>query len=688
MSQRRALVSSLTLILVLAFTLPGAQVALAAGEFPQDPLDLDIGDSLAVVLSPGEETWIRASSPPAPTDTHVVFSFSPLDVRLRLYATLEDAIAGNQLAEDTSGSLTYPLGFPQFFLHLEAESTSTETVELATSTGSQPVDACPWSGPCVAVTVAGGRPSGPALLRTARGFRDEVLARTSRGRTLVQLYYDLSFELVPQVLYKPSLGADLYGLVQELLPTVQSALSIARGEEEDARIPARALAAGAELCALVQSLSLRAPVAEEIGRVCAEALGQQADSLRGAMEALGVLPPAIRPSSDFTIVVKFARDIETPTITSRALSLGDPVLDSLFRPYAVVAVEPVFLGIAEHGMNRIFTITFTPATVLGDVLDSLSRSQHVTWAEPDRLLWAVGDVYYPDQWGLHRIDVEPIRKTTTGAPEVIVAVGDTGLDVRHGDFQGVRIVDGYDFVDDDDDPHDGHGHGTHVTGVIAAMVDNGYGIAGIAPQVTIIPVKVLSDEGSGTASGVAQGIRYAADAGARVISLSLGGDRTEVIEEALRYARGKGALLVAAAGNDGEDELSHPASSEHAMAITATDEEDDLASFSNYGEGVDLAAPGVDVVSTFKDGWTCTGSGTSMATPHVSGVAALVLSLLPELSVDELREHLHRTAVDLGAPGWDPFFGYGLVSAKGAVGSLTGAIFADGFESGTTGAWH
>ncbi|OUC06819.1 hypothetical protein RY27_18675, partial [Litorilinea aerophila] len=181
---------------------------------------------------------------------------------------------------------------------------------------------------------------------------------------------------------------------------------------------------------------------------------------------------------------------------------------------------------------------------------------------------------------------------TTGSPEVVIAMLDTGLNLQHPEFAG-RIVPGYDFVNDDPDPTDDHGHGTHAAGLIAAAIDNGIGLAGVCPNCRLMPIKVLNGQNSGTWFNVARGILFAVDHGARVINLSLGSSvPSQTVAEAVRYAEERGVLVVAAAGNADSDAPFYPAALDPVIGVSATMENDQTWSLSNQGSYVDVAAPG------------------------------------------------------------------------------------------------
>lgn len=268
-------------------------------------------------------------------------------------------------------------------------------------------------------------------------------------------------------------------------------------------------------------------------------------------------------------------------------------------------------------------------------------------------------------WGVNRIDAE--LATGTGAG-VTVCIVDTGIDKDHPDLQA-NIAGGRNFVVNRGtlDPtkwDDDNGHGTHVAGTVAA-VNNTIGVVGVAPQASLLAAKVLNRQGSGYLSDVIAGIDYCVASGAEVVSMSLGtSSDVQAMHNAVDAAYASGVLLIAAAGNDYGGAVSYPAAYDSVIAVSATDSNDSLASFSSIGAQVELAAPGVGILSTWKGGGYNTISGTSMATPHVSGVAALAIQRNPLLNNVEIRALLQSTADDLGAVGKDNLFGYGLVDAK------------------------
>lgn len=307
---------------------------------------------------------------------------------------------------------------------------------------------------------------------------------------------------------------------------------------------------------------------------------------------------------------------------------------------------------------------------------------------------ASNDPLFSRQWGLTRIQAEQAWATATGQGS-LVAIVDTGVDLGHPDLAGHIAGPGRDFVDKDNEAQDENGHGTHVAGIAAAITGNGVGVAGTAPDASILPVRVLDEDGSGSTDDVAAGIRYAADSGADVINLSLGflsgvdkiiliTGGLEPVYDAIDHANALGAVVVAAAGNDSFPLCSEPSGHPEVLCVGATDQRDARSWFSNSDATMTsdyVAAPGGDALTCSSDIWStylrteesfCSDepgyesiAGTSMATPFVSGVAALVDS--KGLSREAIISCVIAQTDDLGTPGRDPVYGYGRVNAAKAV---------------------
>lgn len=305
-------------------------------------------------------------------------------------------------------------------------------------------------------------------------------------------------------------------------------------------------------------------------------------------------------------------------------------------------------------------------------IENLKKNKNIAYIEPDLEVKALGETL---PWGIEKIGAPQVHSSGNKGTGVNVAIIDTGIDHTHPDLYE-NYKGGYDFVNNDDDPMDDNGHGTHCAGIIAA-VNNDIGVIGVAPEANLYALKILDSTGSGSSSNIIAAIDWAIathDDGIdsndiQIISMSLGSDSgTETLDSACTLAYEHGILLVAAAGNDGNkrgtgDSVDYPGAYSSVIAVAATDSTDKRASFSSTGPAVEIAAPGLYINSTFPDGYSVM-SGTSMACPHVAGTAALVLYANPSFTNDNIREKLAQTATDLGTSGKDTLYGFGLVNAE------------------------
>jgi len=340
----------------------------------------------------------------------------------------------------------------------------------------------------------------------------------------------------------------------------------------------------------------------------------------------------------------------------------DPV-----EPKALPLQAMQFVGVVADTIPQIgvYRLVLAPGISMDDAAAFLQGLPGVRYVEPNYLYYAVAtpnDPGYSRQWALPKIQANLAWDIWQPQSPRYIAIIDTGIDYNHSDLVNKfrRLsngqIYGYNLINNTTNANDDNGHGTHCAGIAAAEINNGIGVAGVAawnPQVSgynqyvqLMPVKVLDASGSGTLTNVARGITWAADNGAHILNLSLGSSSgSQSLSDAVNYAWNRGCLVVAAAGNGGSSSPQYPAYYTNCIAVAATDSNDRLASFSQWGSWVDLAAPGVSIYSTYRRNTYRTLSGTSMACPHVSGAAALVWSHAPSLTNQQLRSIL-ETNVD------------------------------------------
>lgn len=313
--------------------------------------------------------------------------------------------------------------------------------------------------------------------------------------------------------------------------------------------------------------------------------------------------------------------------------------------------------------NRIEKLDVTVLEGQDNITDLMAkiRTEKIEYVEIDGVAEKsdTNDTLYSSQWALPKISWNKLDASSSAynlaSPSAKIAIIDTGVDYNHPDLVGkVDTGNDYDFVNNDNDAMDDQSHGTHVAGISAANTNNSSGMAGVSINTNnILPMKVLDSQGYGYYSWVSSGIIRAADSGAKVINLSLGGNsNSKTLENAVNYAWNKGAVVIAAAGNSGSPLKLYPAAYNNAIAVWASTQNDTKASFSNYGNWVDIGAPGVSILSTVplnldsdgnKDGYSSWG-GTSMATPHVSGVAGLLVNKNPTWTATQIRSKLESSA--------------------------------------------
>lgn len=391
------------------------------------------------------------------------------------------------------------------------------------------------------------------------------------------------------------------------------------------------------------------------------------------------LPPSTQTLTSSPTTTKTQRATIRPTVTPTLHLSGDYVPGEVLikvdiatslselSAYLNAIDADIVSEITEFGIIHIRAFGLSVEELIVEI-DSLPG---VVYVEPNyrtRLLETIpNDPGWSNQYGMDNIRAPGGWELATGSVAVTIAVLDTGVDLSHPDLSA-KITSGFDFVENDTNPQDDNGHGTHVAGIAAATTNNSIGVAGTSWGAQVMPIKIMNRDGNGSYSDLAAGVIWAADHGADVINMSLGGGSpSALLEDAVNYAYARGVVQVAAAGNTGSGNILYPARYTHVIAVGATDANNNRASFSNYGAELDLVAPGVSIYSTRLGGSYGYRNGTSMSTPYVSGLAAILIGLSRPYSPDLIAYEMQSTALDRGATGWDSFYGHGLIQMDAAL---------------------
>lgn len=441
-------------------------------------------------------------------------------------------------------------------------------------------------------------------------------------------------------------------------------------------------------------------------------------------------PPSYAPGE---IVIKLRPGLEElqPKAEMNGISTQISSLDLLNRRYQVIRMERFLFPMKEgkgdvqtaqlaEELSRVYRLELGADRDVQEVVAAYGQNPHVVYAQPNylnQLCVVPDDSLYREQWALAKMQMPAAWDIERGSQDVIVGMVDSGIDYDHrdlaaniwinpgedlngdgradsSDFNGidddgngyVDDIRGWDFTDApqfaglgdyrerDNDPYDDLGHGTHISGIVAAMADNGIGVAGMSWHSKLMPLRAAFRMTLGAFledDDVSASIVYAADNGAQVINMSWGDPRlSPLVRDVVAYSYAKGCVLVAAAGNAGDDDqggVFYPAGFDETIAVGASTSYDQRATFSSFGQNLDVLAPGSSILSTFPEDEYGTLGGTSMATAHVSGLAALVLSRDATLSSEEVRQIISASAVDLGPSGWDPEHGNGRIDGLRAL---------------------
>ncbi len=410
---------------------------------------------------------------------------------------------------------------------------------------------------------------------------------------------------------------------------------------------------------------------QSFGLLCARAVSEAGDQTTEVRDQKSeVRPISLLPTLVLALTLTgVLHAAPANTVPGRLLvkprdAVNEAALQQLFASHGTQQHDAI------HQINvRILNV---PEAARDHVLDALQHNPNIEFAEPDGIRepsLIPNDTYYSFAWHLPKIQAPQAWDIATGASSVIIAILDTGVESTHPDL-AAKIVSGWNFYDNNSNTSDVLGHGTQVAGGAAATSNNGTGVSSLAWGCRIMPIRVSDTTGSAFDSTIAQALSWAADRGVRVANASYAVSQSSAVASAAQYFQSKGGVVTIAAGN--QSTFVTAADNPYALTISATDSSDLLCAWSNTGNIIDLAAPGSGIPSTGIGGSYVTAGGTSLSAPIVAGVAALVISVNPSLSGAQVQDILRKSADDLGAPGWDPSYGWGRVNAYKAVLAATG----------------
>jgi thermitase len=360
---------------------------------------------------------------------------------------------------------------------------------------------------------------------------------------------------------------------------------------------------------------------------------------------------------------------ELPKATTRLLvrTAGSYSPDRMMAKGAEWILDSAGIELAKIGV----VIMDVPTDQVAQIKKDLKADPDVIFVETDGEVQALdvfpNDTNFGSQYGLFRIHAPQGWEISTGSTTVTIAIIDSGIDAFHPDLI-TKVLPGIDYIDGDNIPQDEYGHGTHVAGIAAAASNNSIGVSGVSWGAQILPVRVLNAVGDGNYANLSAGIIWSVDHGAQIINLSLGGTLpNNTLKIAVDYAINHGVMLIAAAGNDASGNLRYPARYPSVIGVGSTNSIDQRSGFSNQGTGLDLVAPGEAIFSTNPGGGYGNRTGTSMSTPYVSGLAAILWGMSGMPGSQRVESIMEQSALDLGTPGWDAEYGFGLIQMDAAL---------------------
>lgn len=660
-----------------------------AASTPSDAISLKANESYTKEVTSGEEIWFKIDpSEIVNSKTHIRFEVVGISYYLSIYNNIDNAnndkTHSNYL--NKSSYISYPIAWVgPYYVKIKAASSGNMTLSIATEKIATRVA----NTERVEINAASIQNTGdtcPFL---------EVLSKTDLGKEITNIYYSTSSSILDEVAFNKRFRDKITKEISGISSLLVELESISEKGTSDSILSKNEYNAIFNIYKLVSS---------EVD----EKLKSRIDQIWNTInleEYVGINLAKLMRDSGISDLKGSKFDILVDTKNTLTLDEVNIIINNLFSENGLNYTSSARnLGDAKVNIDNSYVVTVNDCLDNDKPIEIIKKSPQFKNVSSNTSAYSLSsDIQYNSQWNLQNVEQKVPTRTASGIvnvvgkkysdidyinlysvknnivlPKTLIAVVDTGVNYELADLKDVvQVSDGYDFVNNDNDAMDDNNHGTHIAGIIAAKDNNGYSISGINKLANILPIKVLDSNGSGTVENIAKGIKYAVDKGAKVINLSLGirnKDGSQVfpeevpqIETQIKYAYDKGVTVIVAAGNEAKGNLSYPANSNYVLSVGAIDNNDELASFTNWGPGLDMVAPGVSIPSLLTNGEVAYFSGTSMSAPHVSAVVGLLYSINTNITTIDVKDILHNTSADLGETGYDTKFGYGrLSSAKAA----------------------
>jgi len=665
---------------------------------PATAISLTPGKSYTKEVKSGEELWFKVDpSKSINTKTHIKFEVKGASYYESIYNSIDNAKKNKTHSDylNKSSYISYPIAWVgPYYVKVKAASSGSMTLS-STLEALAPTIPASKDTFCSSEALAKTNIMVLALLPILRNFRDTVLNNSTLGKEITNIYYSASSSILDDVVFNKTYRAKM---TWEILKISNLLIELKNTSETG---KSNYILTTSDYNSIFNIYKL---VSSEVDGDLKSRIDEIWTTIN-LKEYVGLNLVKFISNSGISNSKSSKSEILVDTKNTLTLDGISTTIKGLLRSEGLnCSVTVRNVADTKVKIDKSYVVIVDGCSDKNKLINTIKKNSAFKNVSSNISINALSsDVQYKSQWNLQNVKQKVPTSTSNGTvnvvgkdfsdidymslnnflnnkilPKTLIAVVDTGVNYELADLKDVvRVKDGHDFVNNDNDAMDDNNHGTHVSGIIAAKNNNGYSIAGVNNNSEILPVKVLDSNGSGTQENIAKGIKYSVDKGAKVINLSLGIRKSDgapvvpsdvpQIETQLKYAYDKGVTVVAAAGNESTGNLSYPANSKYVVNVGATDNKDQLASFSNWGSKLDIVAPGVSIPSLLTNGEVAYLSGTSMSAPHVSAVAGLLYSVNNKLTPVKAKDILHKTSTDLGKIGYDTKFGYGRLSSSNAI---------------------